>query len=82
MTGEYEKEIGPLYSEQLNWKPNPTSWSVGQCVDHIVTTNRLYFNIFDALLNGTKSSNFWEKVPFLPGFFGKFLINTTKPVID
>lgn len=82
MTNEYEKELGTLNAAQLNWKPNPTSWSVGQCVDHIVTTNRLYFKIFDTLLNGTKSSNFWEKVPFLPSFFGKFLIKTTQPIID
>lgn len=82
MTGEYEKEIGPLNSEQLNWKPNAASWSVGQCVDHVIITNKLYFIIFDTLLNGTKPSNFWEKVPFLPGFFGSFLIKTTQPIIN
>ena len=51
-------------------------------MDHIITTNKLYFTIFESLLNRTKPSNFWEKVPFLPGFFGNFLINTTKPIID
>ena len=82
VAGEYEKEISPLNSTQLNWKPNPKSWSVGQCVDHVITTNNLYFTIFEKLLSGKKEFNFWEKVPFLPGFFGKFLINVTKPQID
>lgn len=82
MTLEYKTELSDLNHEQLNWKPDAESWSVGQCVDHIITTNRLYFKIFENLLDGTKPSNFWEKVPFLPSFFGKFLINTTKPDID
>ncbi len=82
MTAEYETELVPLNSEQLNWKPDSASWSVGQCVDHIVTTNRLYFKIFESLLDGTKPFNFWEKIPFLPGLFGKLLIKTTQPVID
>ncbi len=82
MTSEYKRDLGGLNTEQLNWKPNSESWSVGQCVDHIITSNRLYFDIFESLLDGTKPSNFWEKIPFLPGLFGKLLINTTKPVID
>ena len=82
MTVEYEKEIGPLNSEQLNWKPAPEEWSVGQCVDHIITANQLYFPIFESLLNGTKPFNFWEKVPLLPFFFGKLLIKVTEPEIN
>lgn len=82
MTSEYEKEIDPLTSEQLNWKPNPNSWSVGQCVEHVIITNELYFSIFKKLLNGEKQFNFWEKVPFLPSFFGNFLIKTTQPIIN
>ena len=81
MTSEYN-DLVPLNNEQLNWKSNPDSWSVGQCVDHIITTNRLYFKIFESLLDGSKPSNFWEKFPFFPGLFGKLIINSTKPVID
>lgn len=80
MNAEYKKEFGALTTQQLNWKPNPDKWSVGQCIDHIITSNRLYFKIFESLLDGTKPSNLWEKIPFLPGFFGKMLINTTKPI--
>ncbi len=82
MNGEYEKEFRPLSSEQLNWKPDSVSWSVGQCIDHVITTNRSYFGIFESLIAGTKPFNFWEKIPFLPSFFGKMLISSTKPVVD
>jgi DinB superfamily len=78
---EYQQELASLNSEQLNWKPDAENWSVGQCIDHVITTNKQYFKIFESLLNGTKSSNFWEKVPFLPGFFGNFLIKVTQPEI-
>ena len=82
MTSAYDQELSGLHSEQLNWKPNPTSWSVGQCVDHVITSNRLYFDMFESLLDGTKPFNIWEKIPFLPALFGKLIIDSTKPISD
>ena len=46
MTSEYQRDLGQLSSTQLNWKPDPKSWSVGQCIDHVIVTNELYFSIF------------------------------------
>ena len=37
--GEISQTFGDLSNEQLNWKPDATSWSVGQCLDHLVVTN-------------------------------------------
>src|SRR6516225_3059972 len=28
-----------LTESSLNWQPNPQSWSIGQCLDHLVRTN-------------------------------------------
>ena len=81
ITTEYKRDISGLSSTQLNWKPDSKSWSVGQCIDHVITTNKQYFTIFESLINGTKPSNFWEKVPFLPGLLGKYLITATQAEI-
>ena len=51
-------------------------------MDHVITSNRLYFDIFESLFDGTKPFNIWEKIPFLPAFFGKMIINSTKPIPD
>jgi hypothetical protein len=29
-----------LTPRQLNWKPRPETWSVGQCLDHLCVANR------------------------------------------
>lgn len=31
-----------LTEQQLNWQPSPTSWSIGQCFDHLCATTDLY----------------------------------------
>jgi DinB superfamily len=31
-----------LTIEQLNWRPSPDGWSIGQCLEHLLVFNRLY----------------------------------------
>jgi hypothetical protein len=33
---------GTLTSEQLNWSPSQTEWSVGQCLDHLCLATEVY----------------------------------------
>jgi hypothetical protein len=74
-----ENTFGGLSVQQLNWKPTPEKWSVGQCIKHIILSNELYFNMLDSIANGTKMSNFWEKMPLLPQMFGNLLIKSIHP---
>ena len=32
----------PLSSLQLNWKPSPSSWSIGQCLEHLAIATEVY----------------------------------------
>ncbi|MDP4261158.1 MAG: hypothetical protein Q8941_01390 [Bacteroidota bacterium] len=32
-----------LSFSQLNWKPAPGSWRIGQCPDHLIVSDCLYF---------------------------------------
>lgn len=66
--------FGSLSSEQLNWKPAETSWSVGQCIEHIIKTNEQFYPEFEKLANGTRKNSFFESYSPLTGFFGRFLI--------
>lgn len=79
ITNETRAAFGSLSAHQLNWKPASESWSVGQCLDHLITSNATYFPTFEAILNGTKKSTFWERVPGLPRFFGKMLLKSVSP---
>ena len=71
--------FGALTTRQLNWKPGSDQWSVAQCFDHLVTATGAYFPIFEKVLSGEKRNTFWERLPWLPDFWGKMLIKAVAP---
>ena len=71
--------FGNLSPAQLNWKPDEKSWSVAQCMDHLITTHSQYFPLFKRLAAGQSKPTFWEKASPLSGFFGRFLIKSLDP---
>ncbi|MBX7171699.1 MAG: DinB family protein [Pyrinomonadaceae bacterium] len=73
-----QKTFGHLSAEQLNWKPRADSWSVGQCLDHLIKSNEAFDEQFQALAKGEKKSTFWEKYSPLTNFFGNFLLKSLK----
>jgi len=79
VANDARKEFGGLTKEQLNWKPSPERWSVAQCFAHLTTTNSGYLPIVDSVLKGQKQSSVWQKLPFLPGLWGKVLIKSLDP---
>ena len=70
--------FGHLSPTQLNWKPSAERWSVGQCFDHLITSNKGYLPVIEDVLKGRKRS-FLESMPFLPGLAGKLLIKSLDP---
>lgn len=73
------QHFAPLNAEQLNWKPAPDEWSVGQCLDHIITTDEQYTPIFEQVIQGTMRENVWQKIPLLPRLFGDMLFRYVHP---
>jgi hypothetical protein len=71
--------FGPLSAAQLNWQPTPERWSVAQCLDHLVTTNATYFPDFDAVLAGRYTPTLWQRMPWIPGFFGRLVLKAVHP---
>lgn len=76
---EARTSFGRLSSTQLNWKPSAERWSVAQCFDHLITTNKGYLPIIESVRTGTKKTTFWERLPVLPGLAGKLLIKSLDP---
>ena len=37
---ETRRAFGQLSAEQVNWKPSEAEWSIGQCLDHLIISNR------------------------------------------
>ena len=63
----------PLTLQQLNWKPRPGAWSVGQCLEHLCVANELYVRaISTALVSRPRR----VVQGITPGWFGRWFIRS------
>jgi hypothetical protein len=74
-----EKTFERLSGEQINWKPNAEVWSVGQCFEHLIVTNSLYFPNIQKVLDGKHRNNFFSKIPFSTGLIAFLMKNSLNP---
>jgi hypothetical protein len=79
IAGDAQSTFGRLNVAQLNWSASPGQWSVGQCFDHLLSANRQMFAAADAALAGTAPRSVWQRLPVLPGLFGRALIRSQSP---
>lgn len=49
-----------LTIEQLNWRPSPDEWSIGQCLQHLLVFNQLYIAAISRALDGQPPSTVKE----------------------
>ena len=54
ITEDIVQRFGELTSEQINWKPAAESWSVGQCLDHLIKANERYAVDINGAAKGTR----------------------------
>ena len=62
-----------LSVEQLNWKPRPESWSVGQCLEHLCISGEVYLPPITRALNNRQPS---PVQTITPGWFGAWFIRS------
>src|SRR5687768_16667958 len=61
----------PLGGTQLNWKPRPDVWSVGQCLDHLCVAGEVYLPAISEALDGHQPAAVDE---IRPGWLGRWFI--------
>jgi len=54
-------EFSNISLEQLNWKPAPGSWSIAQCLDHLIIADSAYFPDLKNITEGNFKMDLWEK---------------------
>src|SRR5262245_25886863 len=60
-----------LTNHQLNWKPSPQEWSVGQCLDHLCVANDVYLA---AIVDSFEGRSPAVASDITPGWFGRWFI--------
>ena len=71
--------FGGISSEQINWKPSPSEWSIAQCLEHLMLLNKPYFPQVEKILAGKRQASIWERVPLLPAAFGRLVLAAVQP---
>ena len=74
-----KSNFGNLSAKQINWKPNAKSWSVGQCFEHLIVTNELYFPNIQKVIDGKHRDNFFSKIPFSTDLIAVLMKNSLNP---
>jgi hypothetical protein len=78
ISADAQSVFGALSAEQINWKPSAESWSVGQCFEHLIKNNEIFYGELDRIAKGTRQNSFWENWSPLTSIGGKFLIGSMK----
>jgi hypothetical protein len=73
-----KKSFSHLSDIQLNWKSHLNSWSVGECLSHLVNSNSLYLDKIENILNSFPTGS--EKdFTYKQSFMGKLVSEGVDP---
>ncbi len=78
-TQNFQEAFGDLTEDQLNWKPDPNTWSIAQNIDHLITINRTYFPVVASIHQGNYKLSLMGKVGFIAPVMGKMVLNAVGP---
>ncbi len=79
VSNEVRQSFSSLSPQQLNWKPSPEKWSVGQCFDHLVAANEGMLSQIELKIAGDAKPTVFEGLPLLPKLFGRLVVNAVSP---
>lgn len=71
--------VAGLSPEQLTRRPDPTRWSIAECLAHLNTTATLFHPFIDAAIRQGREGKIVGKGPFKPGPLGSLLIWIAEP---
>jgi uncharacterized damage-inducible protein DinB len=66
-------EFSHISFKQINWKPSLKSWSIAQCLDHLIASHNAYFPHLEKIIEGRYKMNFWERHSPFTSVCGKIL---------
>lgn len=71
--------VGGLSRAQLNFRPAPKAWSVGQCLDHLVVSMRVYLGPLERSLEKAAAHGREGGEPYGRGtWIGRFLVDALR----
>lgn len=75
----FRSGFGDMDANTMNFKPDARVWSINQCLDHIIQTNRKYYGGFESIESGTYEGGKWARIPILPRLLGRLVVKVVSP---
>lgn len=74
-----DSTFAPLSATQLNWRADATSWSVAQCLAHLMVSNERTRANAERALDASQPRTIWQRLPMVPGLVGPMLVKSQAP---
>lgn len=78
-TLDFITAFGHLNEQELNWKPDPQIWSVGQNIHHLIVINQTYFDLIQKVRDSKYTLHWLSRFGWIVNFFGKFILKSVQP---
>lgn len=79
LSADADALVAPLSDEQFNWRPAPGIWSVGQCIDHLNVTARLYLPALDEGIADAIRRGLYGQGPFTYHWLARAFVHSVEP---
>ncbi len=79
-TDQLRNLFDSLTLDQLNQKPAADKWSVGEIVEHLIVSNRLYFEDFSSVGRGSYTNIKGIGWKVIPKLLGRMITKSITPV--
>lgn len=75
----FQNQFLNLSIDQLNWKPDSNSWSISECLEHIMLSGQFYIDEINKSFLSHKPENLPLNANFKPGLIGNYSAKSMKP---
>jgi hypothetical protein len=74
--------VDGLSESQGTWQPQPGSWSVAECLDHLATGNRVYLDAMSPSAERALAEGRRKRGPVVPGLIGGWFVRSLEPPVN
>jgi len=74
-----KNSFSSLSEEQLNWKVDEKSWSIAECMKHLMITGKAYRKKYEEMMEKKNTKKQEENEIYRPTFFGKVMLSFVNP---
>ena len=73
--------IAGLTNKQFNWRQQPGSWSIAECLAHLNVTGQMFLPALVRQIKGARAEGRLSAGPYRHGFFGKIFVRGMEPPV-